>query len=213
MVDFASDLHDDDPDSKKLTFRENTNIEALTDGDGSARALKHYKLMGDVTETSGGVIWAYERMADGRIFDEEGVWISARLLASNAVQWLVVLGTVVTYVVALSWFDTQKANTVAVGRRRLEEEDLCFCDAGTTESAIDVDDFVQEYDSVWRGRRRNLRSGGIIGVASAGGEHVTEAPTQVPSGFPSASPSHSPTASPTFIPTGTPSAQPSESPT
>ena len=88
-------------------------------------------------------------------------------------------------------------------RRRLEEEDLCFCDAGTTQSAIDVDDFVQEYDSVWRGRRRrrrNLRNGGgIIGVASAGKKHETEAPTQVPSRVPSGAPSHSPT-SPTAGP-------------
>lgn len=147
VIKHASDLHEE-KDSKKLHYRDGTNIEALTGGDGSERALRHYKAMRDVTETVGGILWAYERMADGRLFDEEGIWFSARLMTSNAVQWMVVAAIAVTYVVAWAWFEEQKANTVAVGQRRLEEE---------TKQEDSLREYIMEYERALQKKQRHER--------------------------------------------------------
>ena len=43
------------------------------------------------TEKVGGLIWAWKHIWSGRIFREEGVWYSARLIAANVSQYIVCL--------------------------------------------------------------------------------------------------------------------------
>jgi len=40
-------------------------------------------------EQIGGILWALKNMWNGKIFDEEGVWLHARLIASNLSQYFV----------------------------------------------------------------------------------------------------------------------------
>ncbi|CAB9513803.1 expressed unknown protein [Seminavis robusta] len=108
---------------KKHKYREGSNIESLTRGEGMARALEHYRDMeqANTCETVGGVAWAFQRIIDGRLFDEEGIWLSSRLITSNVAQVFVIAGVVIFYVALVAWFEETKANSIAVGQRRLEE--------------------------------------------------------------------------------------------
>ena len=124
VVRLADQLHEElDEDNTTQTYRAG-DAQTLLGGEGSGRALLNYKAMDDLTETTGGVLWAYQRMADGRIYDEEGIWFSARLITSTIVQLLVVVMLVVMYFVVLGEFKENKSNTVAVGSRRLMMEDI-----------------------------------------------------------------------------------------
>ena len=117
VVEAASHLHQELDECDEL----NKKVPASK---GSERALRHYKEMeNNLTETSGGILWAYQRLADGRLYDEEGVWFSARLITSVAVQLLVVAMLVAAYFIVLAEFKNNKENTVAVGSRRLFLED------------------------------------------------------------------------------------------
>jgi len=126
VVKMADELHEEHDDPTKEDKYRDGNIETLTGGEGSVRALVNYKWMYGVTETVGGVVWAYQRMADGRIFDEEGIWLSARMVTSNVIQVFMVGMQVVLYFYFLWLFDEQKTGTVAVGRqqRRLLDESV-----------------------------------------------------------------------------------------
>lgn len=43
------------------------------------------------TEKVGGLLWAWKEIYSGRIFSEEGIWYSVRLIAANVSQYVVIL--------------------------------------------------------------------------------------------------------------------------
>jgi len=47
-------------------------------------ATKHDK------EPCGGILWTFKKMWNGTIYEEEGVWLHARLVASNVSQYFIV---------------------------------------------------------------------------------------------------------------------------
>ena len=49
-------------------------------------ALLNFEATRNDREQVGGILWAFRKMWDGSIFEEEGVWLHARLIASNLSQ-------------------------------------------------------------------------------------------------------------------------------
>ena len=118
------------------------------EGSGSGRALFNYGEMNNTTETTGGVLWAYQRMADGSMYDEEGIWFSARLITSTVAQFLVVAMLIVVYFVILGEFKDKKSNSVAVGSRRLMEDALVLEHPSIWQTGA----FETHTDEVFRGQ-------------------------------------------------------------
>ena len=57
-------------------------------------------------EEVGGILWAFKNMWNGKIFDEEGVWLHARLIASNLSQYFVAaLFIILVPVVWVVWLE------------------------------------------------------------------------------------------------------------
>lgn len=54
-------------------------------------ALLNFQATAGERESCGGVVWAYKKLWDGSILEEDGVWIHARLIASNLAQYFVAL--------------------------------------------------------------------------------------------------------------------------
>ena len=71
------------------------------------KALLHYQATRHLTEPAGGVLWAYERMLNGALFQDEGIWLHARLIASNVAQWFVVVFSLIVLFVFLDNLDEQ----------------------------------------------------------------------------------------------------------
>lgn len=67
--------------------------------------LRYESTMND-REQVGGILWAYRKMRNGSIYDEEGVWLHARLLASNASQYLVAVVYTIALVAVYYWIFT-----------------------------------------------------------------------------------------------------------
>jgi hypothetical protein len=55
------------------------------------QSLLAFSKAGDKFEEAGGFIWTWKRIFSGEAFREEGLWLSARLLASNMAQFLVTI--------------------------------------------------------------------------------------------------------------------------
>ena len=57
--------------------------------DHATTVLERFLLLPVKTESVGGVIWAWKRVWDGTIFNEEGIWLNGRLLACNFAQFTI----------------------------------------------------------------------------------------------------------------------------
>lgn len=55
------------------------------------QGLLAFEKLGKVYAPAGGFSWTWKRIYDGTLFCEEGIWLSARLLASNVAQFIVVI--------------------------------------------------------------------------------------------------------------------------
>jgi hypothetical protein len=55
------------------------------------QAMLNFQASADYREKVGGVWYTIKKMWNGSLFDEEGVWIHARLYAMNISQWLIAL--------------------------------------------------------------------------------------------------------------------------
>ena len=90
MVTNALEVHD--MASLKPTSRSSTHISV------SGNALLAFESTMYEREKVGGIMWTFSRMWDGSLFNEEGVWLHARLIASNISQYFVAA----VYLVAIS---------------------------------------------------------------------------------------------------------------
>jgi ascorbate-specific PTS system EIIC-type component UlaA len=66
--------------------------------------MLNFVLRGKQTETAGGILWTWQRLWSGNLFDTEGIWLPTRLLVFQATQ--VAAGIVIIYMV---FFVTQWA--------------------------------------------------------------------------------------------------------
>lgn len=53
------------------------------------QGLLAFEKLGKVFVPAGGFTWTWRRIYDGSLFKEEGIWLTARLIASNAAQFIV----------------------------------------------------------------------------------------------------------------------------
>jgi hypothetical protein len=60
-------------------------------------ALLHYDATSDLREPRGGIISTYRNMINGKLFSEEGIWVHARLYATNLSQWFIALFYLILY--------------------------------------------------------------------------------------------------------------------
>lgn len=68
-------LHD--PNASKYFKTKKDSVASISKDDP---AMKNFVLYGDQNEFSGGVMWTFKRLLSRNIFDEEGVWVSSRLV-------------------------------------------------------------------------------------------------------------------------------------
>ena len=68
-------LHD--PNASKYFKKKKDSVASISKDDP---AMKNFVLYGDQNEFSGGVLWTFKRLLSRNIFDEEGVWVSSRLV-------------------------------------------------------------------------------------------------------------------------------------
>lgn len=186
VVKLANQLHEEnDKDKTTKKYRGVINMQTLTGGKGSGRALFNYEAMHDTTETTGGVLWVYKGMADGSIYDEEGIWFPARLMTSTIVQVLVVAMLVVAYFVILGEFEENKDTTVAVGSRRLMmmnnsldwEHNPAFSDAGFMVSRgeqVRARQLHRDYQQMGLVRRHRRRRHLQQSISPVNGTHYTD---------------------------------------
>ena len=64
-------------------------------------ALDNFSVRREDFEEAGGFLWTWKRIFNKELFENEGVWISARLLAGNFSQ-LLISAFVVTYGIAFT---------------------------------------------------------------------------------------------------------------
>ena len=69
-------LHD--PNASKYFKKKKDSVDSSMSKDDTA--MKNFVLYGDQNELSGGILWTWRRLLSRRLFDEEGVWISSRLI-------------------------------------------------------------------------------------------------------------------------------------
>lgn len=55
------------------------------------QGLLAFEKQGKVYAPAGGFVWTWKRIFDGSLYKDEGIWLSARLVASNAAQFIVTL--------------------------------------------------------------------------------------------------------------------------
>lgn len=68
-------LHD--PNASKYFKKKKDSVAYVAKDDA---AMKNFVLYGDQNEFSGGILWTFKRLLTRGLFDEEGVWISSRLV-------------------------------------------------------------------------------------------------------------------------------------
>lgn len=81
LVDNSSSLHEE--------FFPGMDVYAHSRVKSSGRALLNYHGLSDVRVRSGGMWWAWKRILDGSLSEEEGIWFHGRLMASNYYQIIV----------------------------------------------------------------------------------------------------------------------------
>lgn len=84
LVENAISMHD-----ASLSSKSPRSINGNTTAYGSA--LLAFEGTMDDRESVGGILWTYKSIFNGSLFDQEGVWFHARLLASNMSQYTVML--------------------------------------------------------------------------------------------------------------------------
>ena len=72
--------------SRPITRSSTRGSHTSSTGGSFGVALLHFQASADEREVVGGIPWAFKKMWNGTIFHEEGVWIHARLIASNMSQ-------------------------------------------------------------------------------------------------------------------------------
>jgi hypothetical protein len=72
--------------ARNLHYRANATTASKT---YFAHGLTSYNLHGTEYVQAGGIIWSWKKIWDGTIFNQEGIWYSARLVASNISQLLI----------------------------------------------------------------------------------------------------------------------------
>lgn len=78
MVQNAQQLHD-------FEWASNSSRSRSTHG----RAMLAYNATTDKREVCGGILWTFRKLWDGTLSSQEGVWLHARLIASNFSQYFV----------------------------------------------------------------------------------------------------------------------------
>ena len=95
MVENAISQHDgkilDHDQSSRLKIRSSSKRSAF------GQAMLNFQASADYREKVGGVWYTIKKMWNGSLFDEEGVWIHARLYAMNISQWFIVVFFVILY--------------------------------------------------------------------------------------------------------------------
>ena len=111
MVQNALELHDK---ALSLSIRKSSSFGGAAYGNAMLAydAAKHDK------ERLGGIVWTFKKMWSGAISQEEGVWLHARLIASNCSQYFTALFYLLVFVVIYQAVYDPDA------RRRLEDESL-----------------------------------------------------------------------------------------
>lgn len=79
------------------------------------RATENFLLCGEHLQVAGGFIWTWRRIANGTLFDEEGIWLNSRLLELQACQ--IVFGAAVSILLF-------QAVDVAASRAQAARDDL-----------------------------------------------------------------------------------------
>lgn len=60
-----------------------------SDHRSTEQTLRNFVLRGERTELSGGFVWTWRMLLNGRLFHTEGIWLNTRLLTLQAAQFLV----------------------------------------------------------------------------------------------------------------------------
>jgi hypothetical protein len=68
-------------------------------------AMLRFSVKEDETERSGGIMWTIKKVRDSSIFTEEGLWLFPRLVSSNMIQWVVVVGFIALIGIGLMKID------------------------------------------------------------------------------------------------------------
>lgn len=101
-----------------LTLAENKDQDTVLETH-FGQGLLAFEKQGKVYVRSGGVLWTWRRFYNGSLFNEEGIWLSARLLASNCAQFLVTLFVLIAGIQATKRvsqnYDIEEARRVVGG--------------------------------------------------------------------------------------------------
>ena len=76
MINNALDIHDAAATEENLTGKESMY----------GRALLSYSKISDATEEIGGHWWTWNGLRTGRLFEEEGIWLSNRVMQGEYTQ-------------------------------------------------------------------------------------------------------------------------------
>lgn len=71
------------PSASKYFKDKNESVDTTSKDD---IAMKNFVLYGDQRELAGGILWTWKRLLTRSLFDEEGVWISSRLVVIQFAQ-------------------------------------------------------------------------------------------------------------------------------
>ena len=96
------------PNASKYFNEKNESVDTTSKDD---IAMKNFVLYGDQREPSGGVFWTWKRLLTRSLFEEDGVWISSRLVVIQCAQLIasaLVVGIMV-FVVPAYEDDVRKA--------------------------------------------------------------------------------------------------------
>lgn len=94
MIENSMMMHAPVPGTFSSSVRMSTRAGAGAGASGRGAfgvALLNFQATQDEREDCGGVMWAYRKIWNGSIFQEDGVWIHSRLIASNFAQYFVAL--------------------------------------------------------------------------------------------------------------------------
>lgn len=89
-------------DSSGKILHDTGTIRSSGAGGAFGKALLHFQATSDLKEWTGGILWSFRNMWNGKIFKEEGVWLHARLIAGNLSQVFVAVFFVLIYGYALT---------------------------------------------------------------------------------------------------------------
>ena len=110
------------------------------------------------TERVGGLVWAWKQIWSGDMFREEGVWYSARLIAANVSQYIVVLYILLAGIYYIHYVENEVDEEDAKRILRNEAERVFF----TEVEPQDIDRYSAEIASYLGAFMNNMTNAGLL---------------------------------------------------